>query len=1156
MREKYTQISNSNRTKGFVSKSIVSFKAVIALLFVLFGVQVNFAQINDNTPGTGKNFTVPAGVTSVTASAWGAGGGAGGSNNNSTGGNGGGGGGATARIIAVAPTNSFTYSVGTAGTGGAANIGDGTNGTLSSIVSAAPVTNMIANGGLGGLRNASIIIAGVSSTGGTASGGAVNNSGGNGIQGNGTNGGNGGNSGTVLGTFGTGGPGSTGVSNPGTSPGAGGGGGIRNGGRQAGGDGADGRVVFQYIGVTNISPNPVCVGSTITITGFNFATGASTVTINGTACTSVTRVSATSITAVVAAGTTSGTVVISNPNGTNNGQTLTVNPSPAAILGGAATVCAGATTPAFTNATGGGTWSIVNGTGSATIAGTGIVTGGTAGTATVVYTLPTTCSITRAITILATPSITTNPLNSTITVGANTSFTVAASNSPTSYTWQVSTNGGGSWATVTNGGVYSGATTATLALTAVPSSMSGYLYRASATTTCGTSAYSTNATLTVTLAYCTPTGTGNTYPISNVTFAGINNTTSAAVTATPYYQDFSATFGNVIAGQTYTFTATATGFAGQPFGVYVYFDWNNNGDFTDDGAPITVGTYTTATATVSTSVIIPITAATPIRFRVINQFNIVPPSCPTAGTLQVEDYSLNISPPPVCVAPTARPTALVLTPASGVITGTFTAASPAPNSYLVVISTSATPPAGPVNGTTYTIGSAIAPGYTVVDNDGNTSFTASGLAPITTYYFYIYSFNNLCTGGPLYLVPSPLTGNATTLTVSYCIPTIANAYQTSTNFHIRRVEFIGTLQDITNTSSFPTVAPFGYTDYTGLATKSIQAKGQGVNIYVESPFSGYIKAWVDWNKDGDFLDTGETVYDAGGVSQASTTLGFIVPTGVLAGNYRVRLRISGRNTAGADAGFAWDACTTNLAYFGEAEDYILQVVDNCAANISSIAEGFVCGSGPVTLSATGSGTSFNWYANQTGGAVLANTSGSWTTPSISTTTTYWVTAQSATCESLVRTKIRAVVKPTPTLSFLTSTTEVCGEDSVVALTATGTNEVVYLLDEKFEGGMGTFTNVHYVSNPAVNATTAWQVKTSPYIPTGTTWFPAIQSNFGPNNFAFVTSDIGQCGASCYYTVDNGLVSNTVNSTGFLNLTLSLEYIMIDIIQILLFQQMS
>lgn len=215
------------------------------------------------------------------------------------------------------------------------------------------------------------------------------------------------------------------------------------------------------------------------------------------------------------------------------------------------------------------------------------------------------------------------------------------------------------------------------------------------------------------------------------------------------------------------------------------------------------------------------------------------------------------------------------------------------------------------------------------------------------------------------IITSPLGSGCLT----YCTPTISNAFQTSTTHHIRKVEFIGTLQDIVNTSTFPTVAPFGYTNFTGLATKSIQAKGEVVNIYMESPSSGYIKAWVDWNKDGDFLDTGETVYDAGGVSQASTTLGFIVPTGIAIGDYRVRLRISGRNISGSDAGSAWDSCSTNLAYYGETEDYILTVIENCPARISTVTEGSVCGSGTVNLSVTGSGspTGYKWYSAQTAG---------------------------------------------------------------------------------------------------------------------------------------------------------------------------------------------
>jgi hypothetical protein len=75
--------------------------------------------------------------------------------------------------------------------------------------------------------------------------------------------------------------------------------------------------------------------------------------------------------------------------------------------------------------------------------------------------------------------------------------------------------------------------------------------------------------------------------------------------------------------------------------------------------------------------------------------------------------------------------------------------------------------------------------------------------------------------------------------------------------------------------------------------------------------------------------------------------------------------------------------------------------------------------GTVSLSATtGSGITADWYANSTGGNVLSGGTGtlSYTTPSISTTTTYYVQARNATtgCVSSSRTAVVATVNyPTP-----------------------------------------------------------------------------------------------------------------------------------------------
>jgi hypothetical protein len=121
-----------------------------------------------------------------------------------------------------------------------------------------------------------------------------------------------------------------------------------------------------------------------------------------------------------------------------------------------------------------------------------------------------------------------------------------------------------------------------------------------------------------------------------------------------------------------------------------------------------------------------------------------------------------ITPFPACTAPFAQPTALVLTPGTNNITGSFTASASA-SSYLVIRTTTATAPSNPVNGTNYTVGSTALGGY-IESAGAATTFNSNALTPSTQYWYWIYSFNNVaCAGGPIYITWSPLTGSATTL---------------------------------------------------------------------------------------------------------------------------------------------------------------------------------------------------------------------------------------------------------------------------------------------------------------------------------------------------------------------------------------------------------
>nr|WP_321235957.1 GEVED domain-containing protein [uncultured Psychroserpens sp.] len=528
-----------------------------------------------------------------------------------------------------------------------------------------------------------------------------------------------------------------------------------------------------------------------------------------------------------------------------------------------------------------------------------------------------------------------------------------------------------------------------------------------------------------------------------------------------------------------------------------------------------------------------------------------------------------------CSTPTQQPTALNLTPTGDTINGTFTAAVPAPDNYLVVRSTSAVAPI-PASGTIYNIGDTIGTG-TVVDVDNNTAFTATGLTPNTTYYIYVYSYNINCAGGPRYNGNNPLTGNTMTTTSSYCTPATSNS---TTALYIDDVEFIGNLVNDVNIGNGTSSTSAGYSDYSS-RPNSVQAQGEGVNIFVGSTSGrGLWKAWVDWNKDGDFTDAGEEVYDTNGIATATTTFGFVIPAAQAIGDYRIRIRFytaigyydgQGGGPNSCDGFYEYfgdplnhfDSCTTftgftgNINYgcgtrsvtwleYGEAEDYTFTVVESCVATIASITDGVTCGPGPVNLQVTGnaSATTFNLYDAETGGNLVASNSTGIFTPNITTTTDFWVTASDGNCESLKRLKIVGTVNPVTNLT-INASTSVCGVDDIVEITASGDTEIAYLIDEDFESGnLGVFTNVNLATNTAP-ATADWQNESSVYVPglpNYLVWFPAMSSGFGTNNFALCNSDVGQSPITPFpaYITSNALTSPIINSTGFTDLSLDFD----------------
>jgi uncharacterized protein YjdB len=195
----------------------------------------------------------------------------------------------------------------------------------------------------------------------------------------------------------------------------------------------------------------VCAGSNFT---FSDATGTGVWSSSNTAIATIGAGTG------IAGGVTLGTTTISYTLGSCFATTtLSVNSLPGAITpAGAVSVCMGATT-ALTDATGGGAWSSSDNT-IATVDAAGTVTGVSAGTVTISYSLGTGCASVKTITVNLTP-VAISPATSAVCIGSTVSFSDAtAGGAWTSSNTGVATVGGG---TGIAGGVSAG--TATISYT-------------------------------------------------------------------------------------------------------------------------------------------------------------------------------------------------------------------------------------------------------------------------------------------------------------------------------------------------------------------------------------------------------------------------------------------------------------------------------------------------------------------------------------------------------------------------------------------------------------------------------------------------------------------------------------------------------------------
>ncbi|MFZ4723891.1 MAG: M6 family metalloprotease domain-containing protein [Paludibacter sp.] len=346
--------------------------------------------------------------------------------------------------------------------------------------------------------------------------------------------------------------------------------------------------------------------------------------------------------------------------------------------------------------------------------------------------------------------------------------------------------------------------------------------------------------------------------------------------------------------------------------VFVWVDWNHDGDFDDAGENVYsssknqsfVNPHRTAVFAPPADAVLGTT-----RMRIRSHISNFGPNFTPCGTSlfgSVQDFSINViaaATPPITQASTFTSSKL----SGNSITIGWTRGNG--NAVLVVARKGNAVNAEP-NGIVYSAGafgsgSKIGEGNYVVYNGTGSALKLSALTRGTTYYFSIYEYDSATNS---YLAPA-LTGNASTTGVSpYC-----------TTVSLTEDEFISnvTIGTINNESGFGTG---GYEDYTSQSTSMPIGSTAFATINVANSYPGdRVLIWVDWNKDGDFDDKGENVYfSTNNYANPLITGSFAAPIGTTLGLTRMRIKLV-YGVSGANMTACGDAQD------GEVEDYSINI---------------------------------------------------------------------------------------------------------------------------------------------------------------------------------------------------------------------------------------
>jgi len=398
--------------------------------------------------------------------------------------------------------------------------------------------------------------------------------------------------------------------------------------------------------------------------------------------------------------------------------------------------------------------------------------------------------------------------------------------------------------------------------------------------------------------------------------------------------------------------------------------------------------------------------------------------------------------------------------------------------------------------------------------------TLTGLATATTYYVWVRSS---CGSGDFSPWVSTYLTFTTSIATSYCIPS-----GTTNSSYISNFKTTSGYSNINNFSSY--ALPSGYADYTSQIVS--QAAGATINFSsITTSLIGFA-IWVDWNKDGDFVDAGERVYSSSSTSWVTSPSGsFVIPVAQLTGTYRMRVMIDW---------FAFTPSPCSLAGStrrGEIEDYSIKVVTPPPALTLSASSSLQCANvSSPTITLTSSPANYNTYTWSPSTGVIGNVTSGWVFTN-ATTTVYTLNAiKTATFETSTTTFTYNAANVPSAITITPSTAASCQGGAPVLLTASGgTVANSFALSENFETGATTWTKTN-TSTPQITVNSSlvydpapeWTIRTNGYNRP-----PQFTSN-DSSSFMLSDSDEQGSGTSTIVTLSSPVFSLANYSSATLN----------------------